>query len=149
MRARDRRFGTSSAKTRVGIATAALAGGAVAIAAVLAGGHGAGTAATSAAYSSRAGNEGSILSSAMTSWNGSRQSSYAQLSHLTQAQGNYEFICPPGLDLSSTAEQGNAVLLAWEPDYSPAPPIKQFSTIRGHKDTLWRMTVPIAPAALH
>ena len=86
MRARDRRFGTSSTKTRVGIATAALAGGAVAIAAVLAGGHGAGTAATSAAYSSRAGNEGSILSSAMTSWNGSRQSSYAQLSQLTQAR---------------------------------------------------------------
>jgi hypothetical protein len=86
MRARDRRFGTSSTKTRVGIATAALAGGAVAIAAVLAGGHGAGTAATSAAYSSRAGNEGSILSSAMTSWNGSRQSSYGQLSQLTQAR---------------------------------------------------------------
>ena len=86
MRARDRRFGTSSTKTRVGIATAALAGGAVAIAAVLAGGHGAGTAAASAAYSSRAGNEGSILSSAMTSWNGSRQSSYAQLSQLTQAR---------------------------------------------------------------
>jgi hypothetical protein len=86
MRARDRRFGTSSTKTRVGIATAALAGGAVAIAAVLAGGHGAGTAATSAAYSSRAGNEGSILSSAMTSWNGSRQSSYAQLSQLTHAR---------------------------------------------------------------
>jgi len=86
MRARDRRFGTSSAKTRVGIATAALAGGAVAIAAVLAGSHGASTAATSAAYSSRAGNEGSILSSAMTSWNGSRQSSYAQLSQLTQAR---------------------------------------------------------------
>ena len=86
MRARDRRFGTSSTKTRVGIATAALAGGAVAIAAVLAGGHGAGTAATSAAYSSRAGNEGSILSSAMTSWNGSRQGSYAQLSQLTQAR---------------------------------------------------------------
>ena len=86
MRARDRRFGTSSTKTRVGIATAALAGGAVAIAAVLAGSHGASTAATSAAYSSRADNEGSILSSAMTSWNGSRQSSYAQLSQLTQAR---------------------------------------------------------------
>ena len=86
MRARDRRFGKSSIKTRVGIATAALAGGAVAIAAVLAGSHGAGTAATSAAYSSRAGNEGSILSSAMTSWNGSRQSSYTQLAQLTQAR---------------------------------------------------------------
>jgi hypothetical protein len=86
MRARDRHFKTNSTKTRVGIATAALAGGAVAIGAVLSGGHGAGTAAASAAYSSRAGNEGSILSSAMTSWNGSRQSSYAQLAQLTQAR---------------------------------------------------------------
>jgi len=86
MRARYQRYGTSSTKTKVGIATAALAGGAVAIAAVLAGSHGASTAATSAAYSSRAGNEGAILSSAMSGWNGSRQSSYAQLSRLTQAR---------------------------------------------------------------
>ena len=58
----------------------------MAIAAVLAGSHGASTAATSAAYSSRAGNEGTILSSAMNSWNWSRQSSYGQLSRLTQAR---------------------------------------------------------------
>ena len=89
MRARDRRYGKSSTRTRVGVATAAtaaLAGGAVAIAAVLAGSHGASTAATSAAYSSRAGNEGTVLSSVMSNWNGSRQSSYAQLSRLTQAR---------------------------------------------------------------
>ena len=86
MRARDRRYGKNSTKTRVGIAAAALAGGAVAIAAVLTGSHGAGTVATSAAYSSRTGNEGAILSSAMNSWNGARQSSFAQLSRLTQAR---------------------------------------------------------------
>ena len=86
MRARDRRYGKNSTKTRVGIAAAALAGGAVAIAAVLTGSHGAGTAATSAAFSSRTGNEGTILSSAMNSWNGARQSSFAQLSRLTQAR---------------------------------------------------------------
>ena len=86
MRARYRRYGKSSVKTRVGIATGALAGGAVAIAAVLAGSHGASTAATSAAYSSRAGNEGTILSSAMSNWNSSRQASYAQLARLTQAR---------------------------------------------------------------
>ncbi len=89
MRARDRRYGKSSTRTRVGVATAAtaaLAGGAVAIAAVLAGSHGAGTAATSAAYSSRAGNEGTILSSVMSNWNWSRQSSYTQLAQLTQAR---------------------------------------------------------------
>src|SRR2546429_2739215 len=80
MRARDRRYGKSFTKPRVGIATAALAGGAVAIAAVLAGSHGASTAATSAAYSSRAGNEGSILSSAMTSWK-DRKSTRLNSSH--------------------------------------------------------------------
>ncbi len=41
MRARDRRYGKSSVKTRVGIATATLVGGAVAAAAALAANHGA------------------------------------------------------------------------------------------------------------
>jgi hypothetical protein len=86
MRARDRRYRKSSTKTRVGIAAAALAGGAVAIAAVLTGSHGAGAVATSAAFSSHAGTEGTVLSSAMTNWNGSRQSSFAQLAQLTQAR---------------------------------------------------------------
>ena len=87
MRARDRRYGKSHVKTRIGIATAILVGGAVAAGAALAANHGAAATVTSAvAYSSRAGNEGTILSSAMSSWNGSRQSSYAQLSRLTQAR---------------------------------------------------------------
>lgn len=75
-------------KTRVGIATAVLVGGAVAAGAALAANHGAAATATSAAFSSssRAGTEGTILSSAMTSWNGARQSSFAQLSRLTQAR---------------------------------------------------------------
>ena len=86
MMARDRRYGKSSVKTRVGIATALLVGGAVAAAAVIASGHGAAPTATSAAYSSRFGNEGTALSSAMSNWNGSRQSSYAALAQLTQAR---------------------------------------------------------------
>jgi hypothetical protein len=86
MRARDRRYGKSSIKTRVGIATAILVGGAVAAGAALAANHGAAATATSAAFSSQAGNEGTVLSSAMTNWNGSRQSSYAQFARLTQAR---------------------------------------------------------------
>jgi len=86
MRARDRRYGKSPVRTRVGIATAILAGGAVAAGVVLAANHGAAATATSAAYSSHAGNEGSILSSAMSNWSGSRQASYAQLARLTQAR---------------------------------------------------------------
>ena len=86
MRARDRRYGKSSVKTRIGIATAILAGSAVAAGAVLAANHGATATATSAAYTSHAGNEGTILSSAMSSWSWSRQASYAQLAQLTQAR---------------------------------------------------------------
>ena len=86
MRARDRRYGKSSVKTRVGIATAVLVGGAVAAAAVVAS-HGAAPAATSAAYASRFGsNEGTMISSAMNSWSGSRQSSYSDLAQVTQAK---------------------------------------------------------------
>ena len=86
MRARDRRYGKSPVRTRVGIATAILAGGAVAAGVVLAANHGAAATATSAAYSSHAGNEGTILSSAMSNWSWSRQASYAQLAQLTQAR---------------------------------------------------------------
>ena len=35
------------------------------------------------------------------------------------------------------------VLLAWEDGYSPIKPLNQFSARRGHKDTLWRVSVPI------
>ena len=86
MRARDRRYGKSSVKTRVGIATAILAGSAVAASAALAANHGAAATATSAAYTPHAGNEGTILSSAMNNWSWSRQASYAQLAQLTQAR---------------------------------------------------------------
>jgi hypothetical protein len=86
MRARDRRYGKTTMKTRIGIATAVLVGGAVAASAALAANHGAAATATSAAFSSHAGNEGTALSSAMTNWNGSRQSSFAQLARLTQAR---------------------------------------------------------------
>ena len=56
------------------------------------------------------------------------------------------FETTPGLDLSSLPEQGEAVLLAWETDYSPVKPINQFPTRRSHKDTLWRVAVPVNSA---
>jgi hypothetical protein len=86
MRARDRRYQKTTMKTRVGIATAVLVGGAVAAGAALAANHGAAATATPAAFSSHAHTEGTVLSSAMTNWNGSRQTSYAQLARLTQAR---------------------------------------------------------------
>jgi hypothetical protein len=86
MMARDRRYGKNSVKARVGIATAILAGGAVAAAAVVASSHGTASVATSAAYSARFGNEGTTISTALNSWGSSRQSSYSALAQLTQAR---------------------------------------------------------------
>jgi hypothetical protein len=86
MMARDRRYGKSSVKARVGIATAVLVGGAVAAGAVIASNHGVASTATSAAYSSGYASEGTLLSSAMNNWGWSRQSSYSQLARLTQAR---------------------------------------------------------------
>jgi hypothetical protein len=53
------------------------------------------------------------------------------------------FISPPGLDLSAVVEHGNAVLLAWAPDYSPVKPLRQFTPRRSQKNTLWRVSVPV------
>jgi hypothetical protein len=64
------------------------------------------------------------------------------ISHLSDDR----FVTPPGLDLSPLLTQGNAVLLAWEPGYSPIKPINQFSTRRSHKDTMWRISAPIVNA---
>lgn len=64
------------------------------------------------------------------------------VSFLSSSPGE-RFIEPPGLDMSSLLDQGNAVLLAWEANYSPIKPLNQFSTRRGQRNTLWRITVPI------
>jgi hypothetical protein len=55
------------------------------------------------------------------------------------------FIAPPGLDLSSVVERGEAVVLAWAEDYSPIKPMYQFSPRRSHTDTLWRVAVEVKP----
>jgi hypothetical protein len=54
------------------------------------------------------------------------------------------FIVPPGLDLSSVVEHGEAVVMVWDADYSPAKPIYQFTPKRSHRDTMWRIAVPIS-----
>ena len=69
--------------------------------------------------------------------------SAAAISFIAHLPGE-RFITPPGLDLSPLLTQGNAVLLAWEPNYSPIKPINLFPTRRSHKDTLWRISAPVA-----
>jgi hypothetical protein len=53
------------------------------------------------------------------------------------------FIGPPGLDLSSVVERGEAVLFAWAADYSPVKPMRQFSPRRTHRDTMWRVATEV------
>jgi hypothetical protein len=74
--------------------------------------------------------------------NGTMASSFlSQLSGSASPVRN--FITPPGLDLSSVAEHGNAIVLAWAGDYSPVKPLYQFSPRRAHRNTLWRLAVPV------
>jgi hypothetical protein len=76
----------------------------------------------------------------------------SQLNRAQNPQQNYYqgqgFVAPPGLDLSDVLQQGNAVVLAWVGNYSPIKPLNQFPARRGHRDTLWRMTVPVNLPAL-
>jgi hypothetical protein len=66
------------------------------------------------------------------------------LSHLGDPQNAMQyFISPPGLDLSSVVEHGNAVLLAWAGDYSPVKTLRQFTPRRSQKNTLWRVATPV------
>jgi len=65
----------------------------------------------------------------------------SQLSRRENAMAR--FISPPGLDLTSVVDQGNAVLFAWAGDYSPVKSMNQFSPRRTHRDTLWRFAVPL------
>jgi hypothetical protein len=65
------------------------------------------------------------------------------LSQLSRQQGYVNFVASPGLDVSSMIEHGNAVLFGWDADYSPVQPFYHFNPRRTHKDTLWRVTVPL------
>jgi len=62
-------------------------------------------------------------------------------SHRGFMQGS--FIAPPGLDLSGVTAHGGAVLLAWAGDYSPIQPMYRFTPRRSHRDTLWRLALPV------
>lgn len=68
------------------------------------------------------------------------------LGQLTQGNPNQrQFIYPAGLDLSPLVRRGDAVLLAWVPDYAAAKSFRQFSTLRSHQQSLYRIVIPIGP----
>ena len=65
------------------------------------------------------------------------------LSQLNRQQGYQSFSSPPGLDLSPVIDHGQAVLFAWAENYSPVAGMNQFTPRRIHRDTMWRVSVPI------
>ncbi len=63
---------------------------------------------------------------------------------MNNTANNYEnFTCPPGFELSHLTERGDAVLLAWLPNFSFTPPLNQFPSSRGAKNTLLRLACEV------
>lgn len=54
---------------------------------------------------------------------------------------NQGFAAPPGFELGPLLHRGDAVLLAYAPDYSPVKPLNKFSARRNHRNTLFRVAV--------
>jgi hypothetical protein len=63
---------------------------------------------------------------------------------LNNTANNYNNFNPPsGFDLSHLVQRGEALLLAWMPDHSFTKPLNQFSTRRGKRATLVRVTAKV------
>lgn len=63
---------------------------------------------------------------------------------MNNTANNYDnFTCPPGFELSHLTERGDAVLLAWLPNFSFTPPLNQFPSSRGAKNTLLRLACEV------
>ena len=67
------------------------------------------------------------------------------VSHLNPRSdhGYGPFISPPGLDLSPVAARGDAILLAWVPNYAPMKAMNQFNPRRSSRNTLFRLATPV------
>jgi hypothetical protein len=77
--------------------------------------------------------------------NGTAAASFLSQMNLGPQGPFRSFTQPAGLDLSPVAERGNAVLLAWAADYAPVKSLYQFVPRRNHRNTLWRLAVPVKP----
>jgi hypothetical protein len=87
MMARNRRNGRNRTAALAGLAAAAVLGGGVIAGVALAAGSSAGIAAAPAAHTARYTNEGSLLSSALSDWSWSRQSTYSDLAQMSSVRG--------------------------------------------------------------
>jgi hypothetical protein len=75
-------------------------------------------------------------------------SSLADMTQVVQPGFNNQagFVAPAGLDLSALVRRGDAVLLAWDAGNTLAGPVARFKTMRGQKNTLIRLAVPVGSA---
>jgi hypothetical protein len=65
------------------------------------------------------------------------------LKELTGTEASRQFITPSGLELPQGTDRSSAVLLAWQAGGAPIAKLNTFSVRRGHRDTLWRLVVPL------
>ena len=66
------------------------------------------------------------------------------LSYLEQhAHGNRHFVSPGGLDMTSSVERGDAVILGFTPNFSFTEKINSFTPPRFRQNTFVRLTVPV------
>ncbi len=67
------------------------------------------------------------------------------LGRMNPAQGGFQssFEVFRPRDLSRFADADHAILLAWDPDDSPAAPLNRFAARRTHRDTLFRLVAPV------
>ena len=68
------------------------------------------------------------------------------VSFLKEGSGPYgagSFLAPRGFEMTDTADAGDAILMAWAPGHSPSKPMSQFSSRRGQRDTLFRLSIPM------
>ena len=71
------------------------------------------------------------------------------VSQINAAPNTRNFLYPAGLDLTPAVERGDAVLLAWDPGHAPDnSSLNRFKTVRGHRDTLLRLAVPVGQSKL-
>jgi hypothetical protein len=70
------------------------------------------------------------------------------ISYLDNQMHGRSFVHPPGLDLRSQVERGDAVVFAWVPGFSFAEKINEFNPPRFQQDTMLRLTVPVRQKAI-
>jgi hypothetical protein len=65
------------------------------------------------------------------------------LGEVAEVRGGMNFPASPGLDISASAKNGSALLLAWSPENSPTDGITRFKPKRSASNTLWRIPVTV------